>query len=254
MIDSHCHLTFPQLRDDLDGVLKRAADAGVTHLVTIGTNVVESSAAYDLSRRFDHIAATAGVHPCYDESAQDVTPQLRDLLSDPKVVAVGECGLDYFHDEVPRDAQRGSFLRQLALAAEVGKPVVVHSRESVGDCLEIVADFPHVRAVFHCFTGTVAEADRLAEAGHYVGFTGPLTFKKNNALRDAASRIPMDRLLVETDAPYLSPEPLRGKRPCEPGYVAHTLETLARVRGLPAAEMDQITADNTRRFLGWPAA
>lgn len=253
MIDSHCHLTFPQLFDDLDGVLQRAAEAGVTHLVTIGTTADESLKAYDLARRYDNVACTAGVHPCYRESADDFVPALRDLLSDPKVVAVGECGLDYFHDEVPRDIQRRSFVKQLDLAAETGKPVVIHSRESVGDCLEVMADYAGVPAVFHCFTGSVAEAERLAERGYYVGFTGPLTFKKNDALREAASRIPLERLLVETDAPFLSPEPLRGKRPCEPGYVRHTLATLAAVRGVAVEEMDRLTTENVQRLFGWPA-
>ena len=253
VIDSHCHLTFPQLHDDLDGVLHRANEAGVTGLISIGTTVDESTKAYDLARRYPQVACTAGIHPCYDESASDFVPALHDLLSDPLVVAVGECGLDYFHDEVPRDVQRTSFLKQLDLAVEVGKPVVIHSRESVGDCLDIMADYSQVLAVFHCFTGTVAEAERLAERGFYVGFTGPLTFKKNDALREAASKIPMNRLLVETDAPYLSPEPLRGKRPCEPGYVKHTLAALAKVRGVRVEEMDRITTENVERLFGWSA-
>ena len=253
MIDTHCHLTFPQLASDLDGVVARAAEAGVSHLVTIGTTAAESAAGLVVARRFDNVACTAGVHPCYDESAGDFTAELRDLLADPKCLAVGECGLDYFHDSVPRADQRASFLRQLALAAELGKPVVVHSRESVGDCLEIVRGFPGVRCVFHCFTGGVAEAGMLAEAGHYVGFTGPLTFKKNDALREAARRIPEDRVLVETDSPYLSPEPVRGKRPCEPAYVRFTLATLAEARGWSVEEGDRITTENARRFYGWPA-
>ena len=253
MIDTHCHLTFPQLAGDLEGVLSRAAEAGVSHLVTIGTSVAESAAARLLAAERGNVAFTAGVHPCYAESADDVTDALRDLAADPKCVAIGECGLDYHHgDAPPRDVQRASFLRQLALAAELGLPVVVHSRESVGDCLQIVRDFPRLRCVFHCFTGTVAEAGRLAEAGHYVGFTGPLTFKKNDALREAARLAPEDRLLVETDAPYLSPEPVRGRRPCEPAYVRHTLATLAEVRGWILEEADRVTTGNARRFYAWP--
>jgi TatD DNase family protein len=254
VIDTHCHLNFPQLANDLDGVLRRAAEANVTHLVNIGTGVDDSRRGVDLARRLPNVAATVGIHPCYDESARDATAELRDLAAAHEVIAIGECGLDYFHDDVPRDVQRASFVRQLTLAAELDLPVVIHSRESVSDCLEIVRDFPGVSAVFHCFTGSIAEAQRLGEAGYYAGFTGPLTFKKSHALRDAASRIPPQRVLVETDAPYLSPEPLRGKRPCEPGYVAHTLATLAKVRGWSVEEADRITTDNARRLFAWPTS
>ncbi|MEM7808195.1 MAG: TatD family hydrolase [Planctomycetota bacterium] len=253
MIDSHCHLNFPQLASDLEGVLQRAAEAKVTHLINIGTGVDDSRRGVELAHRIDNVAATVGIHPCYDESARDATAELRDLAALPKVVAIGECGLDYFHDDVPRDVQRASFVRQLTLAAEVDLPVVVHSRESIPDCVEIVRDFPGIKAVFHCFTAGPAEAKLLAEAGHYVGFTGPLTFKKSDAVREAAALLPADRVLVETDAPYLSPEPLRGKRPCEPGYVAHTLACLAKVRGWSVEEADRITTENCQRLFGWPA-
>jgi TatD DNase family protein len=251
VIDTHCHLNFPQLRDDLDGVLARAAEAGVTHMVAIGTNVADSFANAELAATSSQIAATAGVHPCYDESARDVTDELRECLQKPGVLAVGECGLDYFHKDVPRHTQRHSFLRQLDLAAELDMPVVVHSRESVYDCLEIVKDYPTLTCVFHCFTGSLPQAQAVAEAGHYVGFTGPLTYKKNDALREVARQMPADQVLVETDAPYLSPEPLRGRRPCEPGYVAHTLAKLAEVWDWDVAEADRITTQNARKFYRW---
>ncbi len=254
MIDTHCHLNFPQLAADRAGVMERAAAAGVTHCINIGVHAADSEAGVLLAATDERIATTVGVHPCYDESAHDVTSQLRDLAADVNVVAIGECGLDYFHDDVPRDVQRASFLRQLNLAAAVDLPVVIHSRESIPDCVEIVRDFPLIRAVFHCFTAGPAEAELIAEAGHYVGFTGPLTFKKSDAIREAAKRLPANRVLVETDSPYLSPEPLRGKRPCEPGYVAHTLAKLANVRGWSVAEADRMTTENCHRLFTWPAA
>ncbi len=193
MIDSHCHLNFPQLAGDLEGVIERARLAGVSHLINIGVGVDDSRRGAELAGRLDNVAATVGIHPCYDESARDATAELRDLAALPQVVAIGECGLDYFHDDVPRDVQRASFVRQLDLAAEVGLPVVIHSRESIADCAAIVKDYPEIQAVFHCFTAGPAEAELLAEAGHYVGFTGPLTFKKNDALREAAALLPAER-------------------------------------------------------------
>ena len=255
MIDSHCHLNFPQLADDLDGVLRRAAEAGVTGLVNIGTGLGDSRAGVALACRYEQVAATVGIHPCYDESGSDFEAELRELAALPGVVAIGECGLDYFHgDAPPRDVQRRSFVKQLAIAQETGLPVVIHSRESIADCVAIMRDVPEVSAVFHCFTAGPAEVELIVELGHYVGFTGPLTFKKSDAIREAAKLVPENRLLVETDAPYLSPEPLRGRRPCEPGYVAHTLKRLAQVRGWSVKEADRITTENTRRFYRWPDA
>jgi TatD DNase family protein len=251
VIDTHCHLNFPQLAADRAGVMERAAAAGVTHCINIGVHAADSEAGVLLAATDERIATTVGVHPCYDESAHDVTSQLRDLAADVNVVAIGECGLDYFHKDVPRHTQRHSFLRQLDLAAELDMPVVVHSRESVYDCLEIVKDYPTLTCVFHCFTGSLPQAQAVAEAGHYVGFTGPLTYKKNDALREVARQMPADQVLVETDAPYLSPEPLRGRRPCEPGYVAHTLAKLAEVWDWDVAEADRITTQNARKFYRW---
>ncbi len=253
MIDSHCHLNFPQLAADRAGVLQRAAAAGVSHLVNIGVTLEDSRAGVELAADLPQVSTTVGIHPCYDPPAGDFSSELRDLAQQPGVVAIGECGLDYFHDDIPRNVQRASFLKQLAVAGEVGLPVVIHSRESIGDCVAILRDFPQIEATFHCFTAGPAEVEQIIELGHYVGFTGPMTFKKSQGIRDAAMLVPENRVLVETDAPYLSPEPLRGKRPCEPAYVAHTLKRLAQVRGWGGKQADQITTDNTRRLFGLPA-
>ncbi|MEL7237245.1 MAG: TatD family hydrolase [Planctomycetota bacterium] len=249
MIDTHCHLTFPALRDDVDGVVRRAHAAGVTSTIAISTSTTDSPAVVDMAERFANVACSVGVHPCYAaEDVADVKTPTAQLVHHPKVVAVGECGLDYFHDASTADVQAVKFRQQLELAGEVGLPVIVHAREAIAETLAIMADFADVPAVFHCFTGTVAEADAIVQRGYYVGFTGPVTYKKSHTLREACRRVPMDRLLVETDAPYLSPQPVRGKRPCEPAYTMHTAATVAEVHGVSLAEIDTATTANAARL------
>jgi TatD DNase family protein len=160
-------------------------------------------------------------------------------------------GLDYHYDLADRTRQRKFFEFQLALAAEVNRPVVIHCREAVDDCLAMMKNYPAVRAVFHCFTGTLVEGERILEAGYLIGFTGVVTFKKSDDLRQLARRMPPDRMLVETDAPYLSPEPFRKQKINEPAFVIHTAAAVAQARGIAAAEIDRITTENTRRFFGW---
>ena len=254
MIDTHCHLTDPRLGGQLAAVLGRAAAAGVTRMVTIGTSIEDSRAAVNLTHRlYPTVLCTVGIHPNYAEHA---TPEdallLFKLRDDPGVVAIGEIGLDYFHDRVDRAHQAAVFTAQLQVAQEGDRPVVIHSREAIDDTLAILADFPGVRAVFHCFTGTAAEAGRIVAAGYLIGFTGPITYKKNDDLRDAARRVPADRLLIETDAPYLSPEPVRKVKTCEPAFVAHTAARLAEVRGISLDELDATTTANAQRFYGLP--
>ena len=261
MIDTHCHLTDPRLHAQLDDVLNRARAAGVDRLVSIGTGVDDSRATADLAGRHDDVFAVVGVHPAYSHrNPPDPTPQLRELIGRPKVVALGEMGLDFHWDAppaAPRDVQEVSFRNQLALAAEVDLPVVIHSRKAIPETLAVMADFPSVRGVFHCFTDKPANVEAILAAGaggggHYVGFTGPLTYKKSSAIRSAAKLVPLDRLLVETDAPYLSPEPVRKHKTCEPAFVAHTLAKLAEVRGLGVEEMDAVTTRNAETFYRLP--
>jgi TatD DNase family protein len=252
MIDSHCHLTDPRLLTQVDAVLERAAAAGVTAMVTIGTDLADARAALALCRKYpDRLRCAVGIHPnhCQDAPIGDVDA-IADLAADPLVVAVGETGLDYHYDRANRSRQHKFFEAQLAVAARLNKPVVVHSRESVEDALAVLGHFATVRCVFHCFTGTTVEADALVEANCHVGFTGPITFKKNDDLRRVVDAVPLDRLLVETDAPYLSPEPLRGEKTCEPAFVRHTLAAVAAVKGRDVAEVDRITAQTTRTFFG----
>ena len=193
-----------------------------------------------------------GVHPNYSHEAEVADlPRLRELQRDPAVVALGEMGLDYHHHYSPRTKQFAIFEPQLALAAELGRPVVIHCREATDDCLAVMRGFPAVRAVFHCFTGTPDEARKILDAGYLLGFTGAVTFKKNDLLREAVALTPADRMLVETDAPYLTPEPHRSQKTNEPAMVVHVAATVARVKGMTVEEVDRVTSENVVRFFGW---
>ena len=254
MIDTHCHLTYKPLADDVPGVLGRAREAGVTGVITIGTGLDDSRRCIAVAEQYDNVVCTVGVHPSHaHQEPPDVAGPLADLVSHRKVVAVGETGLDYFHTTDHVDRQRAVFIEQLRLAQATGRPVVIHSRDAIADTLAIMADFPDIPAVFHCFTGTADEAARILDRGYYIGFTGPVTYKKNDELRRIAGEVPDDRLLVETDAPFLSPEPVRSKRPCEPAYTMHTARKVAEVRGIRIEELDHLTTANCERLFGWSA-
>ena len=252
MIDTHCHLTDPRLLEQLDSVIDRARAAGVSHMITIGTDIADDRAAISLCRGRTNLRCAIGIHPNYTQDAtlNDI-PQLRILQSDPSVVALGEMGLDYFHKFADRDHQRRMFEAQMALAAEFGRPVVIHSREAIDDTLAVMKSFAGVRAVFHCFTGTMAEAERILAAGYWISFTGPVTYKKNDALREVVRMVPIDRLMVETDAPYLSPEPKRSHKTNEPALVMYTAARVAEVKGISIGELDRVTTANAERFFEW---
>jgi TatD DNase family protein len=252
MIDTHCHLTDPRLAGQLDAVTERARVAGVVRMITVGTDLDDDRAAIALCRGRANVRCAVGIHPNYTQHATlaDV-PVLRELQRDASVVALGEMGLDYFHQFADRAHQAKLFEAQLALAAEVGRPVVIHSREAIDDTLAIMRNFAGVRAVFHCFTGTAEEAERILAAGYWISFTGPVTYKKNDALREVVRRVPVDRLMVETDAPYLSPEPKRGQKTNEPALVMYTAAKVAEVRGMGLDELDRVTTENAERFFGW---
>lgn len=255
MIETHCHLTDPVLGNQLADVLARAKAAGVTQLVTIATSINDSHAAVALANRHGHLGCTVGIHPNHSATAaaEDVR-DLAGLVDQPAVVAVGECGLDYFHSHADRKHQATVFIAQLELARQSGLPAVIHSRDAIADTLAILKTFPDVACVFHCFTGTMDEARQILDAGHLLGFTGPVTYKKNDELRSIAAMVPADRLLVETDAPYLSPEPVRGQRPCEPAMVMHVARRVSEVRGISLDQLDELTTANAHRFFRGLAA
>ncbi len=257
LVDSHCHVAEPEFDADRDAVLARAAAAGVTTLVCVGaTGPVERNAlAVALVGRHDDVTvfATVGVHPhdasTLDEEALDA---LARLAAAPGVVGIGETGLDYHYDHSPRPAQRHAFARTAALARRVGLPLVVHVRDAHVDAADILRAEGVERGVIHCFTGDRDDARRYLDLGLLVSVAGIVTFKKADALRDAVRTIPLDRLLVETDAPYLAPVPYRGKRN-EPAYVRAVAEAVAVVRGEPPDRLAAATAANARRFFALPA-
>ncbi len=251
LVDSHCHLDFPDFASELDAVVGRARAAGVGRMVTISTRVKQQDTLRGIAERFDDVFCSVGTHPHHADEEPDVSPDdLVRLTEHPKVVAIGEAGLDYHYDNAPRDAQERGFRTHIAAARATGLPLVIHAREADDDVARILEEetekgvFP---AVLHCFTGGRGLAMRAVALGHYVSFTGILTFKKSQPLRDIAAELPADRILVETDAPYLAPNPHRGKRN-EPSFVTETARTLAGVRGVSTDKIARQTTDNFFRL------
>ncbi|HEY6754463.1 MAG TPA: TatD family hydrolase [Pseudolabrys sp.] len=251
IVDSHCHLDFPDFSTELDAVVARARAAGIGRIVTISTRVKRHAQVLAIAERFPDVFCSVGTHPHYADEELDIDAKaLVALAQHPKIVAIGEAGLDYFRNNSPRDAQAAGFRQHIAAARETGLPLVIHSRDCDADMAQILREesgkgaFP---AVLHCFTGGRELAFSAIELGHYVSFTGILTFKNSDALRAIAAALPADRILVETDAPYLAPLPYRGKRN-EPAYVAETSKVLAEVRGVPVNEIAQQTTENFFRL------
>jgi TatD DNase family protein len=250
MIDSHAHLDFPQFDADRPAVIARARQAGVSAIVNVGTNLASSRAALALAAEHPFIYATVGFHPHDAQALTDgALVELRTLAARPKVVAVGEIGLDYYRDYSPRPAQRLAFEALLTLAADVGLPVVVHTREAHDDVLAALRGWKGSAGVVHAYSAGLARLDDVLALGFYVGIAGPVTFPNAGELRTVAAQVPLERLLVETDCPYLTPIPHRGQRN-EPAYVRHVVETVARERGLTPEAVARATAGNARRLFG----
>lgn len=251
IVDSHCHLDFPDFAQELDDVVARARASGVGRLVTIGTRIRRSAEVRAIAVRFDDVFCSVGTHPHNAGEEADIT--LDELLTEadhPKVVAIGEAGLDYHYDLGPREAQRAGFLMHIAAARQTGLPLVIHAREADDDVATILEDesgkgaFPFV---LHCFTGGADLARRAVALGGYVSFSGILTFKSGAPLREIAAGLPAERVLVETDAPYLAPNSRRGKRN-EPSFVVETARVLAETRGWSEAEVAETTTANFFRL------
>jgi TatD DNase family protein len=250
LIDTHCHLDFPDFAEDLASYIARAEAAGVTRMVTISTRVSRFATYAALAERFPSVWCTVGTHPHGAHEELDVTPeQLATLAQHPRCVAIGEAGLDYHYDKSPRNAQAQGLRTHIAAARMTQLPLVIHSRQADEDMIAILREemgkgaFP---AILHCFTAGPELARVGVELGLYVSFSGILTFKTSEDLRSIARDVPLDRLLVETDAPYLAPVPFRGKRN-EPSYVVETAKTLAAVKGVSFDEIARITTENARR-------
>jgi TatD DNase family protein len=251
MIDSHCHLDFPHFDEDRDEVLSRAVEAGVTAIVNPGTDLESSRRAVDLAERHDMVYAAVGIHPHDASTLNDqALAELRQLAAHPKVVAIGEIGLDYYRDLSPREQQRAAFTAQLALAGELGLPVIIHQRESGGDVMAALREWSvdgHPGCVLHAFSGDREMGDEAVALGFFIGVGGPLTFKNARRLPEIIPDLPLDALVIETDAPYLAPHPYRGQRN-EPAYVALVAEKLAELRGLALAQLAKRLTANTRNL------
>jgi TatD DNase family protein len=280
LIETHAHLDYPDFAGDLDAVLRRATDAGVTRILTIGTSIESSRRAVDLAEKYPNIFAVIGVHPTYaEEAGEDVMTPLRELAKSSRVAAIGETGLDYhhlpsieaakqepaqvihalqsetdgdidanIHDGAYKSKQASLFQQQLDLAVELQLNVVIHQRDAWDGTLDLMQPYAgKLRGVFHCFGGTLEQANEVFDLGHLISFTGIVTFKNGATVRAIAAQIPLDKFMVETDCPYLAPVPFRGKR-CEPAHTRLVAESIAAARGVPLGELAHATTATAEEF------
>lgn len=249
-IDSHAHLDDRKYDRDRYEMLMRAKEQGVCAIINVGYDLPSSRRSLALAEKYDFIYAAAGIHPHDAGTAgEEAFEELKRIAAHPKVVAIGEMGLDYYRDLSPRDVQQEAFRRQIALAGDTGLPVIVHDREAHGDVMRILKEEKagEVGGVLHCFSGSWEMAVECMQMGFYISIAGPVTFHNAGRLKDIAARVPADRLLIETDAPYLTPEPHRGKRN-ESAYVLYVAEEIARLRGITSQELGELAANNTRNL------
>src|SRR6516162_5882738 len=286
LIETHAHLDYPDFANDLEIVLRRAADAGVMRIITIGTSIESSRRAIDLAEKYPAVYATIGVHPTFvEEAEEDVFTPLRELAKNPRVVAIGETGLDYhrlpsekvakekqvqvmtalrsetdeeieaqIRDGAYKSKQASLFQQQLDLAVELGLNVVIHQRDAWEDTLEVLRPYAgKLRGVFHCFGGSLDQANEVLDLDHLVSFTGIVTFKNGVAVRQVAAEIPLWKFMVETDCPYLAPVPFRGKR-CEPAHTRIVAEAIAAARGVSLQEIAETTTETAEKFFRFDRA
>jgi len=250
LIDSHAHLTLPQFDDDREMVIQRAREAGLKHIITVGLDIEDSHKAIMLTDEYDFIFASIGVHPHDVKSIGTKTySQLKKLSDHHKVVAIGEIGLDFYRNLSPRKIQFQRFREQLQLAREVSLPVIIHDREAHEDTVQILQEegVETIGGVIHCFSGDLKMANACLDLGFYISIPGTITFKNSREYRDIVRELPLNRLLVETDCPFLTPHPFRGKRN-EPAYVRYTAETIARLKNIDVAELAEITTANAQNL------
>lgn len=256
LVDTHAHLTSKRFAGEADALLKRARGQGVDRIVTIACDREDSRAALELAEEREAVSATVGIHPLYvhEDDMPSALEEIRRLAATRAVAAVGEIGLDYYHPSPEgfeeagwKTLQAEVFETQLQLAVDLSLPVVVHQRDSAEDVIATLRNFPKAKAVLHCFSGTREEAETFLSMGHWLSFTGILTFPSAESVREAAAIAPADRIMVETDSPYLAPVPFRGKT-CEPSLVVHTAKKLAEVRGIAFEEVAETTTRNAERF------
>jgi len=252
-IDSHAHLEMDAFDGDREEVIARAEAAGLTAIITVGTTIPDCAKALEIARLHPMVYAAVGIHPHEVKGIDDRTyDTLRELAQQAKVVALGEIGIDFFYDHSPREVQLRCFEEQIELALELDLPVIIHDREAHGETLGIMRQYRgRLRGVLHCFSGDAAMARECLEMGFYLSVAGPVTYRKADQLREVVREIPIDRLLVETDCPYLAPQPFRGKRN-EPAYVVETARRVAEVKGVEPRDLERRTEENARRLFGLP--
>lgn len=255
LIDTHSHLTFDPLFADVDNVLQRSRDAGITSWITVGTDHDHNKKAVELADRFDNLYAAVGIHPHYAKSvtAQSIAA-LKQIAQHQKVVAVGETGLDFHYNFSAHTDQRRLFVEHLNLARELNLPVIIHSRNAFDETIDILDRYGSDlrKIVFHCFSGTPQQAKIALDKGFYISFTGVVTFKNATVAKDAAKLVPLDRLMIETDCPYMSPEPLRKQKTSEPALLIHTAKFLADLKKIPFDSFADAVTSTTKSFFGLP--
>ena len=255
LFDTHAHLDDQAFDQDRRELIAQLPQAGIGLVMNPGCSLASSRNAAALAREYDFLYAAVGSHP---DAADEVTPQVLDAYrqlcrDNPKVLAIGEIGLDYHYEDIPRQRQLAAFRDQMSLAQELGLPVIVHEREAHADGMAVVEEFPQVTGVFHCYSGSAEMAQWLVSRGWYIGFTGVLTFKNARKAVEVAQQLPLDRIVLETDCPYMSPEPHRGKRN-DPSRLPFMAQKLAQLRGLSTEEVAAITTENGRRLYRLPPA
>jgi len=256
LIDTHCHLTFDELAGDVAGIVERSTAAGVTGWITVGTDPKENQKAIDLTNRFENMYAAVGIHP---HDAKDVTAdtinQLKELAQNEKVVAIGETGLDYYYDNSPREDQKRAFAQQLKIAAELNLPVIIHCRKAFDETMDTLDQHGQgvKKVVFHCFSGSADQAKIVLTKGYHISFTGVVTFKNADKTREAAKAVPPERLMLETDCPYMSPEPMRKQKINEPALMIHTAKFLAELKAMNLPDFAQKVTATTTTFFNLPS-
>ena len=249
LFDTHAHMDDRAFDADREALLEGLPEKGIGLVMNPGCSLESSRNASLLAQKYDYIYAAVGSHPdAADEVNEEVLEEYRELCKlNPKIKAIGEIGLDYHYEDIPREIQLQAFRAQMALAAELNLPVIVHEREAHEDGMAVVREFPGVTGVFHCYSGSAEMARQLVDKGWYIGFTGVLTFKNARKAVEVAQSIPLERIVLETDCPYMAPEPFRGKRN-DPGYLYRMAEKLAELRGVSVEEIHRITLENGRRL------
>ena len=249
LFDTHVHMNDPAFDADRDALIASFPEKGVALAMNVGCSLASSYDAIALAEKYPHVYAAVGTHPdAADEVNEDVIETYRKLCGlHPKVKAIGEVGLDYYYEDIPRDIQKKAFAMQLELARELDLPVVVHERDAHDDGMTMIKQFPTVKGVFHCYSGSAEMARQLVKLGWYIGFTGVLTFKNARKAVETAKSIPLDRIVIETDCPFMSPEPFRGKRN-DPTRIYRMAEALAEIRGISVEEAEAATFENGKRL------